>query len=340
METIGDLGELGVLARLAERFGPRFGVPEGQALGAGDDAAAYPATPGTQTIVTTDLLVEDRHFRRGTFAPEAVGHKAMAANLSDLAAMGAVPRGVVLGLALPAGLPWRWLEGFYAGAIALLERHGVYLLGGDTVGTDGRLTIAVTALGETDRPRRRRDARPGDVLFLTGPVGGAGAGFWCLEHPEAARRLPAADREAAIARQTRPEPHLAIARDLQAAFGPERLGLLDTSDGLAKSLGLFAAAAGATAVLEAPWIDPVAERVAAIAEPAGGALGLALGFGEDYTLLGACEPSAFERHARGLSNAFGEAPRVVGRLAEGPPEVSGAGGTPLGEFTRLDEPVG
>lgn len=338
METIADLGEQGLLARLAERFGPTFGVPPEAALGAGDDAAAYPASPGVQTVVTTDLLVEGRHFRRGTLAPEAIGHKAMAANLSDLAAMGATPRGVVLGLALPAALPWAWLEGFYAGALALLARHETPLLGGDTVRTDGPVTIAVTAFGETARPRRRADARAGDVLFLTGSVGGSAAGFWCLEHPEAARALPAAAREAAISRHARPEPHLGIAAGLQEAFGAERLALLDTSDGLAKSLRLLASAAGATAVLERAWLDPVAEPVAALAEPTGGALGWALGFGEDYTLLGACAPAAFAERAGRLRNAFGEAPRVVGYLAEGPPEVSGTGGTPLMEFVNQDEP--
>ncbi|MEB3222735.1 MAG: AIR synthase related protein, partial [Candidatus Sericytochromatia bacterium] len=141
--TLATLGEGGVIAALGRQGAAR---PSG-ALGIGDDAALVPlGHPGV--VATVDTLVEGVHFRLATTTPEDLGWKALAVNLSDLAAMGARPVAVLLALSAPASLPARWVEGLAAGLHALAARHGVWLAGGDTTGSPGPVVVSVTALGE------------------------------------------------------------------------------------------------------------------------------------------------------------------------------------------------
>ena len=189
-------------------------------VGIGDDCALLRPDAGLELAVTTDMLVEGRHFLPGA-EPEALGHKALAVNLSDMAAMGAAPRWATLALALPAA-DERWLAAFARGFFALAERYGVDLVGGDT--TRGPLlTISITALGEVPAgvAMYRASARPGDDIWVSGELGGAAL---ALAHPELAELAP---------RLHRPEPRVELGERLR---GLARAAI-DVSDGLAGDLG-------------------------------------------------------------------------------------------------------
>jgi thiamine-monophosphate kinase len=185
----------------------------------GDDCALVRPDAGLALAVTADMLVEGRHFLPGA-EPRSLGHKALAVNLSDLAAMGAAPRWVTLSLALPAADD-AWLAAFSAGFFALAERHGAELIGGDT--TRGpQLVISVTALGEvpSELALRRDGAQAGDDIWVSGELGGAALALVHPEIPEAASRLH------------RPEPRVELGERLRGLAH----AAIDISDGLAGDL--------------------------------------------------------------------------------------------------------
>jgi len=188
-------------------------------LGVGDDAALLRPAPGCELAVSTDLLLEGRHFAARA-APRPLGHKALAVNLSDMAAMGAAPRWATLALALPAA-DEDWLAQFAEGFYALAARCQVDLVGGDT--TRGPLAICVTILGEVPAGTAllRDGARPGDDIWVSGELGGAA---FALEHPENAK---------AAGRLHEPEPRVALGERLRGLAS----AAIDLSDGFAQDLG-------------------------------------------------------------------------------------------------------
>lgn len=299
MTTLHALGEGALIAEWQRLYGT---VPPGW-VGIGDDAAVGRLTPGAAALTTVDLLVEGVHFRRGTIAPADLGHKALAVNLSDIAGMGGTPRWAVIGLSLPGDLEIEWLRAFYAGLSALAAESGTPLVGGDTVGSTGPLAIAVTVVGESERPLLRTGARAGDALFVTGPLGASAAGLYLLEHPEAWRSpghgegrggeasplLAPEDVEAVLAAHRRPQPQLTAGRAIAETGLP--VALMDNSDGLARSARLFAELNGLDWTLdEAAW--PVSPAAARIAERLGLPLRpWALDGGEEYHLVLAARPA-------------------------------------------------
>jgi thiamine-monophosphate kinase len=197
-------------------------------LGVGDDAALVRASADCDLAISTDMLLEGRHFLPGA-EPRALGHKTLAVNLSDMAAMGAKPRWATLAMALPSD-DEAWLEAFAQGLFALAERHGVELIGGDT--TRGPLTLALTILGEVPRGKAllRSGARVGDDVWVSGELGGGALG---LAYLQGEAHLSSGDARDACVRLEEPEARVAL--------GERLIGIahsaIDVSDGFAADLG-------------------------------------------------------------------------------------------------------
>ncbi|WP_232224882.1 thiamine-phosphate kinase [Acidihalobacter ferrooxydans] len=240
-------------------------------LGIGDDAAVLTVPAARQLAVTVDTLVAGVHFPAAT-DPAAIGHKALAVNLSDLAAMGAEPAWVALSLTLPQPEP-RWLEAFAEGFFALAEQYGVSLVGGDT--TRGPLSITVQASGfvPPGMDVRRSGAHVGDAIYVTGTLGDAGLG---LAWQQGRRTLEASDGAAMRARLDCPTPRVEAGLVLRGRAS----AAIDVSDGLAGDLRHVLRASGVGAVLDVDAL-PVSAVVAGQAD----ARELALSAGDDYELL-------------------------------------------------------
>ncbi|CAH0242879.1 Thiamine-monophosphate kinase [Massilia sp. Bi118] len=223
---------------------PGHSDPSGRTvLGVGDDCALLAPTPGLQLAVSSDMLVEGRHFLAGA-DPFALGHKSLAVNLSDLAAMGAAPLGFTLALALPAA-DAAWLEGFSRGLFALADAHGCELVGGDT--TRGPLNICITIFGELapGSALRRDAAQVGDDIWISGTLGDARLALAsCLSE----LKLDPEDAALAAPRLHAPSPRVALGRLL--AEGRLAHAALDISDGLVGDLGHILAASKVGAVLD------------------------------------------------------------------------------------------
>lgn len=298
------------LIELIRRAAP---AAPGVRVGIGDDCAVLEPSPGGALLATTDLLLEDVHFRRRYASPDDIGWKALAVNLSDVAAMGGRPRWALVALAVPETVVAADVEAFFAGALALAAEHGVAIVGGDTSASPGGWIVNVTVLGEAvHAPLLRSTARPGDVVAVTGALGRAAAGLALLERGEAPAGLTAAARADAAAAHLRPRPRVAEGRWLAAAGGVT--AMIDLSDGLATDLGHIAeeSSIGARVGLDRVPVDAGTRAVA----PALGcdALAWATGGGEDYELLLTCEPGAFARLADGLLAATGTRLTAIGEM--------------------------
>jgi len=209
-------------------------------LAGGDDAALIALAPGMQLAVSTDMLVAGRHFIEGTDA-QRLGHKALAVNLSDMAAMGAAPRWATLSLALPRA-DEAWVEAFMRGFMALANEHGVDLIGGDT--TAGPLNLCVQIMGEVPAGQalRRCGARKGDVVWVSGALGEAAIG---LRHLRGEWPLPQAERIHCVARLELPQPRVRLGLALRGIAH----AAIDVSDGLLADLGHLAECSKVRAVL-------------------------------------------------------------------------------------------
>ncbi|MBO0786000.1 MAG: thiamine-phosphate kinase [Actinobacteria bacterium] len=331
--TVADLGEFGLIAAITAR------LPQGPAalVGPGDDAAVV-AAPDRRLVATTDLLVEGRHFRRDWSGPADIGAKAAARNLADVAAMGAVPVALLVGLAAPGDLAAAWVTELATGIARECAGTGAVVAGGD-VSSAGIIMIAVTALGDLAGrdPVTRSGARPGDVLAVAGVLGHSAAGQALLaaglapEQPPRAAAGRRADLAALVAAYRRPRPRY------QAGPEAAELGatsLIDVSDGLVADTGHLAEASGVlidldTALLTGPGGPGGAAALrtaAAVLSEAGASgpggsdlLGWVLTGGEDHALAATFPPgTALPPHwvvAGRVSD--GEGVRVDGRPPAG-----------------------
>jgi thiamine-monophosphate kinase len=271
LKHLSELGELGLLAELERR-----------GLISGLDAEGAVLTDGR--VVTQDTVVEGIHFSLGTTSWRDLGYKAAAVNLSDLAAMGAEPEGLVVTIAVETETGSASITELYEG----LNEPGVPVLAGD-LSSSPFAALTVTALGRSERVPGRAGARPGDLLIVTGPLGGAAAGLYALNH-----RLAGFDE--LVERQLRPPFRLEEGRRLARSAH----ALIDLSDGILRDAGRIAERSGVRLVIE-PTAVPVAPRTAEVAD---------LPFwtmGEDYELLAALVPA--DARASGFP--------VVGRVEEG-----------------------
>ena len=301
-------------------------------VGIGDDAAVLAVTPGSSLLATTDLVIEDVHFRRAWATPADIGWKAMAVNLSDIAAMGGIPRWALIALAVPGDTPAAAVEVLYGGMREAAAPHGVAIVGGDTSHSPRGWFINVTLLGEhPGRPSLRSTARPGDAIALTGALGRSAAGLTVLEMgPEGARRrgLPDAVIEEVTRAHLRPRARVAEGQWLGAARGVH--AMLDCSDGLATDLGHICreSAVGARVALDRV---PIASGAVAAARALGhDPMQWATSGGEDYELLLTCDPGDVERLSDDLRRSSGTPLTVIGEIEAGRSGIVwiGADGSP------------
>jgi thiamine-monophosphate kinase len=303
----------------------------GVEVGVGDDAAVLALAPGARLVATTDVLVERHDFRQDLGEPADWGWKAVAANLSDLAAMGATGRWLLLALTAPAATPLATLEQLYTGVGEACRAFGVALVGGDV--SDGpALSLAVTALGEAaGRVVTRGGARPGDRLVVTGPLGAAAAGLALLERSlhrgrdgadaaEGDRARELLDRFPGLAAaQRRPHPDLAAGPRLAQAGAS---AMLDVSDGLAGDALHLAEASGIGVEIrdrDVPLAPGVAEAAALLGRDP---VELALGGGEEFVVAAALPHAAGDVAGVSECGTFTDAPvhgpgRGVRRTAGG-----------------------
>ena len=303
--TLADIGEFG----LVDALGARFAQGEQVLIGPGDDAAMV-AVPDGRVVVSTDLLVDTRHFRRDWASALDIGHKAAAQNLSDINAMGGHATALTVGLAAPADLPVAWALELADGIAEEAALVGASVVGGDLTSAD-QLMIAVTVLGAVDgEPVRRSGARPGDVVALAGRQGWAAGGLAVLARGfRSPRKLVDAYR--------RPEPPYAAGAQAQ------RLGataMIDVSDGLLADVGHIATSSGV-----AVDIDTSAFELAEPLQAVGAALGadpmrFILGGGDDHALVATFPPGTVLPPAWTLIGTVseGEGVTVDGGAYEGP----------------------
>jgi thiamine-monophosphate kinase len=294
--TVGEAGEREIIALVRARVPP---PPAHVVLGIGDDAAVVEPARNHLEVLTTDAAIEGVHFDRRYVDAGSIGHRALAANLSDLAAMGATPRAALLSLALPQALPLAELDALLRGLLDLAAAHRLPLVGGNVTRSPGPLVVDVTLTGAVKRRKvlTRGGGRPGDELYVTGTVGGAAAGLAWLQR-QAGAAAPTTSDDAigdAVARFLRPEPRLrfgVIAGRTRAASAA-----IDLSDGLADAVRQVAEASGTGALVEAEAC-PVHPAGRAVFGPAPEAvLRSALTGGEDYELLLAVPRRATRRLA-------------------------------------------
>lgn len=301
-KTLSSIGEWGLLSRLLPRL-PGAGDKR-FLVGPGDDAAVFRAGPGTAAwVFTTDMLVEGVHFDLRWTSAEDLGWKALAVNLSDLAAMGGVrPAFGVVSMGLPPSLPARFVDDLYRGLSALCRRTGFSLAGGDTVRA-AQVTLSIAALGELPKGRRpltRDGAKPGDILMTTGTLGDAAAGLMILQRKGRART---AAEKFLTRRLLRPMPRLDLSAPIAAV--PGVTAMMDASDGLWRSAWWIARASGAGARVEMDRL-PLSPALKAWAKDRRQAEEKALSGGEDYELVLTARPAAARRlEARGWARPVG-----------------------------------
>jgi thiamine-monophosphate kinase len=316
--TVSDIGEHALISRITARLA----TPSWVLVGPGDDAAVIRPERGALDVLTTDAQVEGIHFDRRFVPPDAIGHRALAVNISDLAAMGAAPRAALLSLVLPDELEVVVVDAVVDGLLALAERHRVAVVGGNITrsprlgpGHPGPLMIDVTAIGSV-KPRRiltRAGARPGDEVFVTGTIGGATVGLNMLRSGADLSGPPepgpegSAPRRSTLLREKylRPEPRvragLLLGRNRAAS------ACIDLSDGLADGLRQIAGASGVGIVIEEAAI-PFGDGVAEFYRSRGtDPVCAALAGGDDYELLFTARP-AWRGRLRAVRSQAGDLP--------------------------------
>ncbi|MFQ5829105.1 MAG: thiamine-phosphate kinase [Candidatus Methylomirabilia bacterium] len=312
---LSRFGERALIRRIREVVGADA---PGVSVGIGDDAAVLAPAKGTSLLATTDLLLENVHFRRRYADPHDIGWKAMAVNLSDIAAMGGTPRYALVALACPAETETEAIEAFYKGMQAAAAPDGVAIVGGDTCASPAGLLVSVTLLGELARtPCLRSGARPGDLIAVTGSLGRSAAGLALLEATEGESGHPMVSHD--VQHEVIRAHLLPVARVAEGRWLGGRSAIhamIDLSDGLATDLGHITSeyGVGARVYLDRLPITPAVRSVAAAlrVDP----IPLAISGGEDYELLLTADPTAFPGLARELEAQTGTPLTVAGEVLE------------------------
>src|SRR5581483_7874450 len=289
--TVGDVSERDLVARIQQHLQP---PPEWVLVGIGDDAAVVEPERNRVEVLTVDALVDGVHFDRAFTPPEAIGHRALAVNLTDLAAMGAAPRLALLSFALPGDLPLLDFERIVGGLAKLARRERVHVVGGNLTRTPGPLTIDVTVSGTVKRRQAltRSGARPGDELYVSGAVGSAAAGLRVIRaRQHQGDGLVGAEAEGMLATAYMfPVPRIRLGTLL--ARNRAATACMDLSDGLADAVSRIAEASDVGAIVDADAvpIDAAARRVLESGDGDADAIAAAIAGGDDYELLFTVRP--------------------------------------------------
>lgn len=326
--TVSDLSERELIARIQARLAP---PPDWLLVGIGDDAAVVEPERNRVEVLTVDAVVDGVHFDRAFVPPDAIGHRALAVNLSDLAAMGAAPRLALLSMALPDALPVMDFDAIVSGLARLAATHRTHVIGGNLTRTPGPLSVDVTAVGHVKRRQAltRSGARAGDHLYVTGRIGAAAAGLQMLQR-DAAAANPCTER------YLRPEPRVRagtlLARNRVAS------ACMDLSDGLADAVRQLASASGVGAEIDGAAL-PIDETARAWFESRGAnPITASVIGGDDYELLVAVRPRLRRQLAAVVRQADVPLTRVgvctAGQsvVLDGKPMPAG-----YGHFRRADE---
>ena len=312
-DLVRDIGEFGLIARLREALPDAVRVGERIDFGIGDDAAIWTPAPGASSVITADTLVDGNHFRLDWTDWPSLGHKMLAVNLSDIAAMGASPVLATVGLALTGDERVGDLEALYRGAAELAAPHGLAIAGGDIVRIAGPMVLSVTMIGEARHVLRRSGAKPGDRIVVSGTLGASAAGLRLLQDPGLRARATTADL--LVGAQLRPNPRMALGRVL-AERGAS--AAMDVSDGLLGDLPKILEASGVSGRIEVGHL-PVLPAVRALFP--GDWEALALRGGEDYELLATVPVGALDalvEAARGVGATVTDIGEVMTRGEDAP----------------------
>jgi thiamine-monophosphate kinase len=314
--TVADCSERELIARVRAQLPP---APPWVLVGIGDDAAVVEPERNRVEVLTVDASVDGVHFDRAWTPPDAIGHRALAVNLSDLAAMGAAPRLALLSMALPPTLPLADFDAIVGGFAALAARHAVQVVGGNLTRAPGPLTIDLTVMGTVKRRQAltRSGARPGDDLYVSGTIGAAAAGLLMLQenisttadtedtgdqavHKKVFSTVSPVSTavESCTERYLRPEPRLALG--IHLARNKAASACMDLSDGLSDGLEQVAEASGVGMAIEADALPIDAAARMVFGARGEDALVEALRGGDDYELLIAVRPRTQRRLAEAI----------------------------------------
>ena len=248
-QLVRDIGEQGLLKKL-QSFCPREVI--------GDDGAVIPTYPDKDLVVTTDVLVDGVHFSDRTTTAFDVGWRSAAANLSDLAAMGAEPLGITVGLSLPGDVLVSWVEDLYRGLNACLQQYHTPIVGGD-ICRSTVITVSITAFGQVVQSQviRRSNAQVGDAIIMTGCHGFSRAGLELLLNPELGCQLSEHERELLIKAHQQPQPRLDVLPYLRELNLSKPIAGMDSSDGLADAIAQICRCSGVGAAIERDYLTGV-----------------------------------------------------------------------------------
>ncbi len=301
---LSEIGEFGFI----DRISGRVGNPEEVVVGIGDDAAVTVLSPGMVLLSTSDMLVEGVHFDLAWSDPYSLGRKSLSVNLSDIAAMGGIPKFALLSVAIPPELPLDFLERFIEGFIAQAVSYGVTLTGGDTSSSRGGFVISVTLQGEQypEKVVRRSGACAGDIICVSGTLGDSALGLQMLIKGERSG--------AAIMRHLDPQPRNVLGRTLADAAIPS--SMIDVSDGLLADLGhiLAKSGTGARVAIDSLPLSSCFKRAVESSSPE--FRRYTLSGGEDYELLFTVSPERLD-DARSAAEASGTAVTAIGGITSG-----------------------
>ncbi len=308
-QTVADIGEFGLIDRI-QKIVPKADHKD-LVIGIGDDAAVIRIDDRRAMVITCDIQVENQHFRLNHISPYQLGRRAMAVNLSDIAAMGGQPNFALISMGFPKSFPLADFDELFRGMRDQLGEFSAYIIGGNLSNTEKELIIDITLLGEIslDQLVTRIGAKPGDRIFVTGNLGGSGGGFYVLEkygtyYPKQFKSL--------VKKHLQPIPRIDVGKKIaQSGFATT---MIDLSDGIASDLNHICSMSGMGAEIDQKKI-PLPEGIHEAAAISGkSALHIALHSGEDYELLFTIKPETPDAIIHAIAQETGIAITEIGKI--------------------------